>query len=264
MNMIPFHPLADVFPLIEGAEFEALVESIKVGGLREPIVILNSQILDGRNRYRACIEAAVEPVTVSFEGDDPIEFVLAMNLTRRHLDTSQRALVAGALCNLASGQRADLQHKNQAGEIMPASFSTEMAAQRFNINRHTISAARKVLAEGTEAEVKAVRDGKAAVSTIARGLREKLAPEQRAQRRDPTEKSRSESVETRLETQRMNAQIYNQTRDAVDFLTGLPAPLEVARIIRANSNLSKRVGPKIPLALKWLKEFSDAWNEHGA
>jgi hypothetical protein len=49
-----FHPIADVFPLMDGEKFAELVQSIKENGQREPIMTFNDLILDGRNRYRAC------------------------------------------------------------------------------------------------------------------------------------------------------------------------------------------------------------------
>jgi ParB-like chromosome segregation protein Spo0J len=50
------HELAECFPLIAGNEFAELVASIRARGQHEPITLFNGLILDGRNRYRACLE----------------------------------------------------------------------------------------------------------------------------------------------------------------------------------------------------------------
>jgi hypothetical protein len=89
---LPFHPLAEMFPLLEGAEFEKFVGDIQRRGLHFPITIYDGKIIDGRNRARACQKAGVEPRYVQFEGnaEDIPRFILSANIHRRHLTPEQR------------------------------------------------------------------------------------------------------------------------------------------------------------------------------
>jgi protein gp37 len=92
------HPAADLFPLIVGPEFDELVADIRAHGVREPIWLYEGKILDGRNRERAALAAGVECPTRTYDGDDPVSFVLSANLHRRHLTAEQkRDLIAKLL-----------------------------------------------------------------------------------------------------------------------------------------------------------------------
>ncbi len=103
-----FHPLANIFPLLEGEDFDQLVASVKASsGPREPIVIHDGMILDGRNRARACEAAGVTPFFKPFEGDDPVAYVVDLNLKRRHLNDDQRRMVAAKLANMGRGRPSE-------------------------------------------------------------------------------------------------------------------------------------------------------------
>src|SRR5262249_48153808 len=104
-----FHEVANIFPLLQGEEFAQLVDDIKEHGLRDPIWLFDGKIIDGRNRYRACQEAGVDPEFREWEGPGSlVSFVVSLNLHRRHLDESQRAMVAAKIANMRQGERTDL------------------------------------------------------------------------------------------------------------------------------------------------------------
>src|SRR6516162_6471162 len=157
MSALQFHPLADIFPLVEGAEFDELVADIREHGLHEPIVVFEDKILDGRNRYRACEAAGVEPTFTAYTGDDPVAYVVSLNLRRRHLDESQRAMVAAKLATLRDGQRADLV------EGLPIGRASEM----LNVGERSVARAREVQEHGTPELVSAVERGAISVSSAA-------------------------------------------------------------------------------------------------
>jgi hypothetical protein len=90
------HPFANFFPMIEGKAFEKFAEDIKVNGQREPILIIRKpgqiQIVDGRNRHKACLLHGITPKFEEWNGKgDLLALVMSLNLRRRHLTSLQRA-----------------------------------------------------------------------------------------------------------------------------------------------------------------------------
>ena len=93
-----YHAVADLFPMMNDDEYQALVGDMRAYGQREPIWTLDDAIIDGRNRWRACQEIGIAPVTRTYQGDSSmgalVQFVLSLNLKRRHLTSSQKAVIA--------------------------------------------------------------------------------------------------------------------------------------------------------------------------
>ena len=156
------HPLAAVFPMMETKDREELVQDILRHGLREPILLFEGKILDGRNRYRACQEAGVEPSFEMYEGNDPLAYIVSANLRRRHLDTGQRAMVAARLATLRVG---DNQHDPEGAGIRAP--SQRQAATMLNISRDSVQRARIVLDQGDLDLQRAVNSGRVSITNAA-------------------------------------------------------------------------------------------------
>ena len=157
MTTLAFHPLANVFPLLEGEAFDALTADIAASGLCEPVWLYEGQILDGRNRYRACQRLGRDCATRDYSGNDPLGFVLSMNLQRRHLDESQRGMIAARLATMRQGERTDLVE-------ISTKLSQEQAAGVVHVSRETVVAAKKVLQDGAPELAQAVEAGTLTVS----------------------------------------------------------------------------------------------------
>ncbi|GEM_PF-2549330 len=155
---IKFHEIADLFPLLEGSDLDALVADIKANGLWEPIWTLDGKILDGRNRARACELAHVEPRFRSYTGDDPLAFVISMNLARRHLDAVQRADVADALTTLGRGG------DRTKGPNGP---SLAKAAELMHVGRKTVQRFRIVKRHGSPELLADVKAGRVPLAVAA-------------------------------------------------------------------------------------------------
>lgn len=124
---LQFHPLCTLFPRLEGIEFDALKADIEANGQLQPIVLHDGMVLDGGNRYRACIELGIEPATSEFQGGDPISFVLSANFHRRHLSAGQQAAVVAAAQNWANAAG----HGGARTKVQPLHLET--AADRAKV-----------------------------------------------------------------------------------------------------------------------------------
>ena len=178
-----WHPYAKLFPMLPDDRLQDLADDIRNNGLKQPIVIDGGErIIDGRNRYRACQMAGVEPVFEPFTGSDEetLRYVISLNLHRRHLDESQRAMVAAEVATRKSGERGPA--KEKGGAIAPpfGGVSQSEAAEALAVSRDSVKRARKVIDKGTPELQDAVRDGTVAVSRAAK-LADKPPDEQVAE-----------------------------------------------------------------------------------
>ena len=131
-----FQELANIFPMMEDAKFDDFCQDILASGLREPITTFQGKILDGRNRYNACLKVGIKPEYQEWNGEgDPLPFVLSKNLHRRHLNETQRAIVAEKLANMPA-------HRPDKSANLPT-YSQDVAAKLLNVSVRTIGNVRK-------------------------------------------------------------------------------------------------------------------------
>ena len=153
--MTAIHPIADIFPPMSAEEYAALVQDIRERGLLEPVWLYDGQVLDGRHRSRACQELGIEPETREYTGDDPLGFVVSLNLKRRHLSESQRAMVAARVANLKQG-RPD---KSANWPVSAPAVSQPQAAQMLNVSERSVRRAEKIEREAIPEVTQAVERG---------------------------------------------------------------------------------------------------------
>src|SRR5215831_3884335 len=95
MKTYPVHPLANVFPMMTDDEIADLAADIKAHGLIQPIMLDKDgeQLVDGRNRLKACKIADVEPRFDRLNGIDAEAYILSTNIARRHMMKGAIAMV---------------------------------------------------------------------------------------------------------------------------------------------------------------------------
>ncbi|MHB1030050.1 MAG: DNA methyltransferase [Pirellulaceae bacterium] len=151
---LQFHPICLLFPELPKQELDDLAADIKEKGLFNAVVLYEGKILDGRNRYKACEIAGVEPRFVEWSGGSPLEWVVSENLVRRHLSSSQRAILALDLLPLLekeaarrqrlSGGRGKKVAKKLAKVGSENGKSSKVAARMTKTNSTYIEAAKQI------------------------------------------------------------------------------------------------------------------------
>ena len=148
------HSLAGRFPQLSEAEQEELTADINKHGQLEPIVLYEGKILDGRNRARACETLKIEPTTKEYTGDDPRAFVVSENIKRRHLTTSQRAMLVVELEQYEHGGARNFQDANWHLETRAT------LAESLKVGPRSVARAKRVINSGAHEVVEAVESGK--------------------------------------------------------------------------------------------------------
>ena len=162
------HPAAMLFPLMAEDAVTVLAEDIRANGLIHPIVLHpDGSILDGRSRSEACRRIAIEPSYETWTGKagEEVAYVVSANLHRRHLNESQRGMIAASIANMKVGN-PQLPHLRQLAQAV----SQSEAAALLNVSRGTLQRAHRVRVDGTPELVQAVVEGRVSVTTAVRQL----------------------------------------------------------------------------------------------
>lgn len=208
------------------AEFDALVEDIDTYGVREPVWTWNKQVIDGRHRVLACEQLRKKCPTREYQGTEAelVAFVLSLNLKRRHLDSSQRAMVAANLSALSIGEKKD-------GPPIGGHVSTAQAAELMNVGTRSVERARKVIEDGVPELRQAVEKGEVSVAAAAevaelpKGQQKRLVSQGKVKEAAAAKRPKSDEVEKlkaeledALGRAEEMAKAQQPLQDEVDFL----------------------------------------------
>jgi len=170
---LPIHELASMFPLITETDFDELVEDIKQNGLREKITLYQGSVLDGQNRYRACMAAGVKPEFEEWDGKGtPEAFVISKNLRHRHLSPVEKAKIGARLktrfeeaarARMTSGVNLSIQGRE--GEKGKA---VDKAAEVIGCSPASIERMTRIEKHGTEELNQAVTEKKIGLQPAAK------------------------------------------------------------------------------------------------
>lgn len=249
MAQLELHPLCTLFPRLAGAEFQALVDDIAANGLRQPIITHDGMILDGGNRYRACLEAGVKPTFSKFSGGNLVSFVLSANMHRRHLSPGQQAAIVASAQDWASAQPA---HRPAAkAATLPGSKLDTVAdrAAQSGASERTQRMADKVAKESPDL-ARQVAHGEISLPKAAK----QIAP---AKHEDPAKPKKGEPTIDELRAE--NESLREQVSVLQDNNRELAALLESYDSVTAGEHEAAKALSKVKAQLRTVEATRDQW-----
>lgn len=155
---LAYHALADLLPLMDGKAFEEFKADIAVNGVQHPIVLHEGLIVDGRNRYRACVDLGKTPPTCEWNGNGSLlDYITSVNVHRRHLTSSQLATYAVEALPFAEVEAKE--RKRSGGVKSGATRRGEDTAKMPDVQDHS-GEAREQVARAFNTSARYVSDAK--------------------------------------------------------------------------------------------------------
>jgi ParB-like chromosome segregation protein Spo0J len=208
-----YHEAANIFPLMDEDELRTLAEDIGLRGQLVPIELCDGMIIDGRNRWAACEFAGIEPITVEVNPKDPVAYVLSLNLHRRHLDETQRAMVGGRAIAAYEKLAKQRQVRKPSDSVSDNCHeqkgrASDKAGEAAGVSGRSVERAAKVLASGSKELIAACDRGEVAVSAAA-----KIAELPKARQNEIISKAKDEGKPVGKEVAKAAKNVVPQSSD---------------------------------------------------
>ena len=163
----------------------------------------------------------------------------------------------------AAQKRGEVRSDGQRGKAAKAAYagnSSVATAADIGLSRKEIYEARMI----RDAEVITPGVVRGALDRAIEGGREPTnAAIMRSVKQTKTPKGpEPEKNADRSERMLFNGKIWSDLRVALQNLSGLPLPSDVLLIVLNGAGKDKIVSDKLPTSLRWLKEFSEVWDNY--
>lgn len=244
---VGFHPVCLLFPPMSEPDLQELADDIKAHGQLNDILRWDGQIWDGRSRFEACKLAGVEPKFRDLTDEPCIEDLISLNVKRRHLTQSQRAMLATELLPYLEAEAAkrieETQFKTDAEyesngvksagvdtvstpETKGVTSSSDKAAKAFKVGKTLVKRAKKLKAKSPELAAKV----SAGETTIGQAEKESKEPEAWKPKKD----KHGTPIPKHLESKFQHDEKYRQFHDFMAKVGMLVLELGRAKMLPAN------------------------------